>query len=502
LLRSRGLRLPLAVFLVCGFLALGAGRADAEEVLASWYGPGYYGLPTASGEPYDAFGYTASHETLPLGTELEVSYRGKSIPVTVNDRGDFPGERELDLSQAAAQELGLTGPGVDYVEVGYPSGGAQNDEVPIGGYPGYAEGSTGFRVDGHAGLPVSPDAPSEANLVNGLVGGGTSSPDYLGGGSVPAPGTVWDEPNEEVLESPARLPQTELSQNGLPQSEFAQGEQPHNGLPPDESTQGAGFSSIIPYGANDREFVAQPNEIGAGVYPLVQQYGVDTGFIGSQEGFRLDGYVPDPGFSRSGVTVGTGVDIGQRSAADIQALDIPETLKQKLIPYALLTGQDAVNFLANRPLRLTEDEAYALDRAVAQDIFGDVAALYDAAATGDSFLELPLEARTAVGDVAYQYGPNLAQRLPEFWGDVTQGRWDEATQTLRDFGDRYPARRNEEAALLDQAIARRELASYLVQPGDTLSDVASRRGASAEYLAARNGLADPDVIYDGQALYY
>jgi len=234
----------------------------------------------------------------------------------------------------------------------------------------------------------------------------------------------------------------------------------------------------------------------------VQPYAVDTGFIGLQEGFRLDGYVPDPLFSRSGTTVGTGVDVGQRSVADIQPLDIPEVLKQKLIPYAGLTGQDAVNFLANRPLRLTAEEAYALDQAVAREIFGDVATLYDADATGDSFLELPLEARTAIGDVAYQYGPNLEQRLPDFWGDVTQGRWDEATQTLRDFGDRYPDRRNEEADLLAQAIERGDLASYLVQPGDTLSGIASRRGTFAEYLAARNGVTNPNVIYGGQPLYY
>ena len=66
----------------------------------------------------------------------------------------------------------------------------------------------------------------------------------------------------------------------------------------------------------------------------------------------------------------------------------------------------------------------------------------------------------------------------------------------------HPARRNAEAALLEQAIGRGDLASYLVQPGDTLSGVASRRGTSADYLAARNGLADPDYIYGGQALYY
>ena len=84
---SRFVQLSWAVLLACGLLLFGAGRAGAEEALASWYGPGYQGLPTASGEPYDASGYTAAHKTLPLGTELEVSYGGKSVGVTVNDRG-------------------------------------------------------------------------------------------------------------------------------------------------------------------------------------------------------------------------------------------------------------------------------------------------------------------------------------------------------------------------------------------------------------------------------
>jgi rare lipoprotein A len=97
-------------------VALGNDRADAEEVLASWYGPGFEGLPTASGEPYDPYGYTAAHKTLPLGTQLTVSYNGASLPVVVNDRGPYVGPRELDLSQGAAEYLGLTEAGVDYVD--------------------------------------------------------------------------------------------------------------------------------------------------------------------------------------------------------------------------------------------------------------------------------------------------------------------------------------------------------------------------------------------------
>ena len=507
LLRSRFVQLPWAVLLVCGLLVFGADRADAEEALASWYGPGYHGLPTASGEPYDPSGYTAAHKTLPFGTELEVSYGGKSVLVTVNDRGGLPGGRELDLSQAAAEELGLTGPGVDYVEVNYPSSGAgsettEREAAPFGDFQSYVGDSINptadLIIDGQIGSPVGATGPPpEANRADSLIPYTEGSPEYLGGGSI----TSRDEASGEVFDPSDGSPLNGLLSNGLPPNGLAPDGLSSNGLAPDEGTRSAG-PGVSPFGVNDQAFVPQPNEIGVAPYSPVQPFAVDTGFIGRQEGFLLDAYVPDPLFSMSGTTVGTGVDVGQRSVAEIQALDIPETLKDKLIPYAGLKGLDAVNFLANRPLRLTEEEAYALDQAVARQIFGDVAALYDADATVSSFLELPLEARTAIGDVAYQYGPNLEQRLPNFWGDVTQGRWDEATQTLRDFGDRYPTRRNEEADLLEQAIARGDLAAYLVQPGDTLSGIAARGGTSPEYLAARNGVPDPDVIHGGQPLYY
>jgi len=114
------LKVVLAMLLVCALGAtLLAGRAQAEEGLASWYGPGFEGQTTASGQPYDPYGYTAAHKTLPLGTELVVSYGGASVPVTVNDRGPYVGDREIDLSQGAAQYLGLDQAGVDYVDYQY-----------------------------------------------------------------------------------------------------------------------------------------------------------------------------------------------------------------------------------------------------------------------------------------------------------------------------------------------------------------------------------------------
>jgi rare lipoprotein A len=109
-------RLFWVVLLACAFLALDGDRAEAKVGLASWYGPGFEGLPTASGEPYDPYGYTAAHKRMPLGTDLLVSYRGNSVQVTVNDRGPYVGGRKLDLSQGAAEAIGLTRAGVDYVD--------------------------------------------------------------------------------------------------------------------------------------------------------------------------------------------------------------------------------------------------------------------------------------------------------------------------------------------------------------------------------------------------
>jgi rare lipoprotein A len=111
------------VVLACAITGLGADRADAREVLASWYGLGFQGEPTASGEPYDAYGYTAAHKRLPFGTKLVVSYGGRSVRVTVNDRGPYVTGRKLDLSMGAAEYLGLKRVGVDYVKYRRVGGG-------------------------------------------------------------------------------------------------------------------------------------------------------------------------------------------------------------------------------------------------------------------------------------------------------------------------------------------------------------------------------------------
>ena len=98
-----------------------SGAVEAPEIprtmIASYYDYSLEGLKTASGEPFDPEGYTAAHRTLPLGTRLLVSYGGESVRVTVNDRGPYVAGHDLDLSLAAAREIGLTGPGTAPVRV-------------------------------------------------------------------------------------------------------------------------------------------------------------------------------------------------------------------------------------------------------------------------------------------------------------------------------------------------------------------------------------------------
>lgn len=96
-----------------------SGSRPSETGVASWYGPGFHGKPTASGEPYDQNAMTAAHRTLPLGTRVRVTNldNNRSVQVRVNDRGPFVDNRIIDVSYAAAQQLNMVGPGTARVRV-------------------------------------------------------------------------------------------------------------------------------------------------------------------------------------------------------------------------------------------------------------------------------------------------------------------------------------------------------------------------------------------------
>lgn len=90
-----------------------------QKGMASWYGPGFHGRRTANGERFDMGELTAAHPNYAFGTRLCVrsSVTGKTVVVRVNDRGPYAKNRVIDLSKAAAQELGMIGLGIKPVEI-------------------------------------------------------------------------------------------------------------------------------------------------------------------------------------------------------------------------------------------------------------------------------------------------------------------------------------------------------------------------------------------------
>jgi rare lipoprotein A len=89
-----------------------------QEGVASWYGPGYHGKRTSSGEAFDQDDLTGAHTTFVFGTRVKVTLlsTGKSVVVRINDR--LPrADRLIDLSRAAARRIGLIGPGTGRVRI-------------------------------------------------------------------------------------------------------------------------------------------------------------------------------------------------------------------------------------------------------------------------------------------------------------------------------------------------------------------------------------------------
>lgn len=89
-------------------------KKSAQSGKASWYGPGFHGKRTASGEKFNSNAMTAAHRTLPFGTRVRVVNKknGRSVVVRINDRGPYAHGRIIDLSRASAQAIGISGVGL------------------------------------------------------------------------------------------------------------------------------------------------------------------------------------------------------------------------------------------------------------------------------------------------------------------------------------------------------------------------------------------------------
>lgn len=93
--------------------------AASESGMASWYGPGFHGRKTASGETFNMDALTAAHPNLPFGSWVRVqnTVDGRSVDVRINDRGPHIKQRVIDLSRGAAKALGLVGQGTRKVAI-------------------------------------------------------------------------------------------------------------------------------------------------------------------------------------------------------------------------------------------------------------------------------------------------------------------------------------------------------------------------------------------------
>ena len=120
-LRAAALALPLILVAGCGGTAVFVAEPEVartghevQKGKASYYHYSLHGNPTASGEPYDRNALTAAHRSLPFGTEILVRNlkNGRTVRVTVNDRGPFVSGRIVDLSRRAAEEIALVQDGV------------------------------------------------------------------------------------------------------------------------------------------------------------------------------------------------------------------------------------------------------------------------------------------------------------------------------------------------------------------------------------------------------
>ncbi|MDK2597901.1 pesticin C-terminus-like muramidase [Pseudoalteromonas obscura] len=175
---------------------------------------------------------------------------------------------------------------------------------------------------------------------------------------------------------------------------------------------------------------------------------INYAFIAGLEGGQhLTGYVPDAAGSRSGVTIATGFDIGQRSKMDLSWL-LPGYIASLLSPYCGLTGEAATRAVADSPLVINASDAQVIDLCTKARTTELLIQRFDRAAI-TPFEQLPEPAQTVIASVAYQYG-DLASRCPRFWHFATTLCYADMVRELRNFGDRYPSRRRQEADYLER----------------------------------------------------
>ncbi len=151
----------------------------------------------------------------------------------------------------------------------------------------------------------------------------------------------------------------------------------------------------------------------------------------------------------SGVTVGTGLDLGQQRLEDLERMGVDADLRALLRPYLGLRKEAACQHLRDRPLRLTEAQCDALDAAVHGDYIRRAGAIYNSRALDGPFEELPPQAQAVVVSLYYHLGRyDSRPGYPKLWGHLVRRDWAAAAAELETGFTRYARRRAREGALL------------------------------------------------------
>jgi len=176
---------------------------------------------------------------------------------------------------------------------------------------------------------------------------------------------------------------------------------------------------------------------------------IDWSLIEKLEGNEVFGHQPT---ANSGVTIGSGFDLKEKTESSLKDMGFDPDLIDKLKPYLGLTGDEAAAVVNDkeRNLVLSPEETSRLNKLSKKHYTEDIKNQYEEG-TGKKFWKLSPEQQTIVMSVGYQYG-NLKTRTPNFWKGVINDDWDGVVNELNNFGDEHDTRREEEAKYLSASL--------------------------------------------------
>ncbi len=185
---------------------------------------------------------------------------------------------------------------------------------------------------------------------------------------------------------------------------------------------------------------------------------IDWKSIEKWEGVTNTMYVPTDSdgdvLGHSGPTIGTGVDLGGWNSQQLKDIGVMDALIEKLKPYLGRKGDDAAKYVKEHPLTLSDSDRIALDRAVQGLFVSKLTDKYNNAIDDDkkTFTQLPQAMQTVLYSVTHQYGLGIDKKCPKFWKLAIEQKWKDLVDELRNFGDNYGTRRNEEADLIQSEL--------------------------------------------------